>query len=137
MSNEFARRFTGIAATVVIILIVINVSWQAYRNDQETKIKREYVAVLQTHLRGNNITYDEITVRNSVMGGSSSSNLPYTTGRRITVYYNIKNLAHATLGSAPNSNISAVLVDQADGNYILQDFSITDPEEMSVNGWYY
>ena len=132
MNNTFARRFTGVAATTVIILVMITVSWRAFLNHLASDLNDKVTKQICNHLKANAFTYDKLQVTSAVAGGGYS-----TVGSDHTVYYRVTNLRHPSLGSTSKAVVSAVLIDYADGEYTLQDFSICQPAHMKVDGWYY
>lgn len=133
MNDTFARRFTAIAATMVIALVAITLFFRTFGDIAEKNKAAKYTNPLRIHLNGYNFKYDDLKITDTKAGGSFT-----TVGIDRTVYYQAKNLRHPALGQADTASLRAVLIDDnADGDYRLQDFSVIYPERMQVLGWYH
>lgn len=125
-SKNFARVFTGIFATAIVMILVGFFSFKAIRNHFANKASKQFVTSLSAHLKGNDFQYDKLEI-------TDAENLHAGLNR---IYYRAKNLSHPKLGSTEMAELSAKFEDYADGVYRFQDFSILHPKEMRLYGWY-
>lgn len=128
-SKNFARVFTGIFATAIVMILVGHCSLKALRNHNIRKIEKKVVFSLGAHLKGNDFTYDklEVTYVKNMYAGMNK------------FYFRAKNFSHPNLGSTrPDewAEISATFKDYADNVYRFQNFEILYPKRMATNNWY-
>ncbi len=124
MNNEFKRRFTGIAVTMVLLLVGGTLF---YRHWKEGYVRKEAEKVTQTVKAAlGDISYSDVILENG-------RDISY--GRYLFTF-TVKDFDHPRTGHIPEAIIYAEVTEVTGSHYEFEDFSIVWPEDKKIRGWY-
>ena len=125
MSNEFKRRFTGIAVTMVILLAGVTIFYRQWKEDYTRKEAAKVTSLMTAAL--NDISHKDVILERG-------EELPYN---RYRFLFTVKDFDHPRTGHVPEVLIAAEFTEVSGSHYEFQNFDLVWPEEKMVRGWYH